>query len=208
MSQPYIIIVDGQQGSFKTSFMSVIAHQMDYFLGDRMTLFSNYELKDSKPFTSFLHFLEVAKCHTSAILLDEAQATLSSRGFSNKGQNNFTELMLYLRKLRTTMFLTSVRFEFIDSRIRDICDIYIYATEERGYVTYNIFDFQRKIHLKTVQISVVRYKSILNQLNLFRTWRPVRSTALPDERTFQLFLERLILENDKYWEQVTQGCLV
>ncbi|MGC5328953.1 AAA family ATPase [Brevibacillus sp. SYSU BS000544] len=202
MAEPYIIIVDGQQGSFKTSFMSVIAHQMGYFMGDRLSLFSNYELKDSKPFRSYTDFLEVAKCHTSLILLDEAQATLSSRGFSNKGQNSFTELMLFLRKLRTTMFLTSVRFEFIDSRIREICDIYIYATEENGFVTYDIFDFQRVRFIKRVQISVAEYKNILTQLNLFRTWRPVRSTSLPDEKTFQLFLEKLIIENDKYWEQV------
>ncbi|MGK5654961.1 hypothetical protein, partial [Brevibacillus formosus] len=190
-----------QMGSFKTSFMSVVAHQL-CFQGGGIDLFSNYELKGSKPFRSYTDFLEVARSESSVICLDESHTTLSSRGFSNKGQTLFTDLLLYLRKMRTTLFCTSVRMEFIDSRVREICDTYIYATNNRGYVTYEIFDFQQKRHIKTVQISEKRFLEVLKALELFKTWRPVRRAELPDDKNFDIFMDTLIVENEKHYMQV------
>lgn len=197
----YIYIVDGEMGGGKTSMMSLLAAHMAYQF-PKLTVWSNYGLKGARPFTSYKDFLHFASLENTLVLFDESNFTLDSRNFAAKGQVMFTELLNYLRKLRATIFFSAVEMETLDSRIRKIIDVYIFARKRNGYHYYEFYEFRTMRLLKRTQIPVKKMKFLLDQLDIYKTWKIVRPTELPDDKDkFHRFVEALDVANDRFYTQ-------
>jgi len=200
----YIYVIDGDMGAGKTSSMSLYAAWLKHHFPNT-TLWSNYGLKGSKHFGSYKDFLEMANEEYSLALMDEATYTLDSRNFNSKGQVYFTQLLTYLRKLRITTFFTAVRMQTLDSRIRDLIDIYVYVRKRGGYHYYQFYEFGTGRLLKESVIPVAKMKYLLEQLDLYKTWKIVRPTELPEKEIFHTFVEKLDLANERYYAQDSIG---
>jgi len=199
----FVYVIDGDMGGGKTSFMSLMACYLSSVFPN-LTVWSNYGLKGSRPFTSYKDFLEMASLDSSLVLLDEAYLTFDSRLFGSKGQIYFTELLYYLRKIRATIMFTAVDWETLDTRIRRVVDVYIFARKERGFHIYEFFHNKSGKLLKRVQIPVSRMQMILNHLDVYKTWKIVRPTELPD-KDFHTFVEWLDMANESYYAGQENG---
>lgn len=196
----FVYVIDGEMGGGKTSFMSVLAAYLKHNFSN-LTVWSNYGLRGSKDFTSYKNFLTMASLESSLVLVDEAHFTFDSRNFSAKGQVYFTELLYYLRKLRVTTFFTAVDMDTLDSRIRKIIDVYIFARKRGGYHWYEFYEYRTMRLLKRVQIPVAKMQFLLDQLDIYKTWKIVRPTELPD-KDFHTFVEHLDNANDRFYTLV------
>jgi hypothetical protein len=192
-----IAIIDGVMGSGKTLAMSILSAYFQQL--SACTLFSNYELNNSKKFTHYRDFLEVALQPSSIIDLDEAHTDLDGRNFNTNVVKFFTHLIFYFRKLRTTIFLATPSIDNLDTRVRANCQLYIRCSKDKINFYYDIFDMQSGRFLKRFKIK----RDIAYQLssNLYDTHNMVHPVLFPADRIeFNMFLEELIATSDNYYK--------
>lgn len=193
------MVFQGYLGSGKTLGASIFSKY--YVERSGCALYSNYGLKDSKPFTSLLDFKEIAKERSSILVLDEAHMDLDARSFSSNHVKFFTQLSYYLRKLRCTLIMTSPSFSDLDSRIRGITNILVFVEKNSVNFNYELWDVQSGKYLKTMRINQQDAFSISNQI--FDTSGMVTPVEVPNKRDdFTDFLEELKIISDMHYKSV------
>lgn len=173
-----LIMIDGYLGSGKTLGMSLKALQWQQKSG--CTLFSNYGLKGSIPFTSFADFKKVAVQPSSIICLDESHLDISNRDFNTNSVKFFVNMVFFLRKLRCTLMMTSPLFHNIDSKIRDITNIYIHVSKRNSIMTYDYYDVEQQYFIKSEQLDLNKISSYIG--DIYDTYEMVIPLEYPKTR--------------------------
>jgi hypothetical protein len=190
----YIWIFDGTLGAGKTLGMTLFSH----YYADRTgaTIYSNYN-GGHKQIEDYRFLLDVAKQHSSIIQIDEAQVSFDSRFFARKGQVYMTQLLFYLRKLRSTMMLSSPSIANIDSRVRQITNIYVFCENKRGNFNYTLFDFQSGKQLRKYAIPHKKAYDFVSAK--YDTSNIVQPFEFPtDDNLFHSFLQEVKETNEQY----------
>lgn len=131
------------------------------------------------------------------LCLDEAHIDLSSRDFNTNNVKFFTNIVFYLRKLRCTLVMTSPLIENIDSRVRNVTNLYCPVRNDRNYFYYPFYDYQLEKYLKTKRIRKIDAFKISEQI--FDTYSMVTPLEYPSSRQeFIDLLEQLKRENALY----------
>ena len=154
-----LIMYDGRMGSGKTSLMSLEA--LLYQKESNCTLFSNYGLSGSLPFTSFEDFKKVAVQPSSIICLDESHLDISNRDYAANSVKFFVNMVFFLRKMRATLMMTSPLFENIDTKVREVTNLYVHCSKQHDHFNYEYYDVERVRLIKTKRISRENIESIM-----------------------------------------------
>lgn len=190
----YLMVFSGPLGSGKTLGMSLMAQH--YRLKSGCTLFDNYGLSNSNLFTSFKQFDEVAQQQSSIICLDEAHTDLDSRASTTNVSRYMTHVIFYLRKMRSTMFLTTPMFENLDSRVRMLTDIYVHVEKDKSRFKYHMYDVQAGRKLKTMTINKEKAFSV----KAYDTHKMVIPMEFPkDKNEYDGIIKNLKQVNDDYF---------
>lgn len=205
----YLMVFSGPLGSGKTLGMSLIAQL--YREKSGCTLYSNYGLTNSKLFTSFEQFSDVAMQPSSIICLDEAHTDLDSRSSTTSISRYMTHVIFYLRKMRATMMMTTPMFDNLDARVRMLCDIYVHVEKDKHRFKYHMYDVQSGNKLKTYSIKKERAFA----LNAYDTHKMVIPMEFPkDKNEYESIIKNLKDVNDSYfmrqaahepWPEVAEG---
>lgn len=191
----HVVIVDGVMGAGKTLCMSILAKRWQAMTG--CTLYSNYGLTGSKELTKFSDFIDVARQPSSIVCLDESHMDLSSRDFNANSVKFFTNLVFYLRKLRCTLFLTSPLFENIDSRVRQVTDIWVHAKKTNSHFIYDFYDVQNSHYIKSKKLE----REVVSKIatGIYDTYAMVTPLEYPQKRDeYNLIFEDLKKEHYMY----------
>jgi hypothetical protein len=197
-----LIFFEGLMGSGKTLGMSIIAKDWQQRTG--CTLYSNYGLKGSKPFTSFYDFLDVCEQPSSIICLDEVHNDIDSRDFNTNAVKYFSHIVFYLRKMRCILMMTSPLFENVESRVRAVTSIVVPVCKDNKYYYYPFYDVQGDRYLKTKRIK----KDIAHMIaaDLYDTYEMVTPLEYPSNRDeFKNLLAELKRRNGSYLEESKAG---
>jgi hypothetical protein len=190
-----LIIMDGYMGSGKTFGMSLKA-----LLWQKMSdcsIYSNYGLIGSKPFIAFEDFIKVAGEESSIITLDESHIDLSSRDFNTNSVKFFTNMIFYLRKMRGTLIMTSPLFDNIDSRVREVTNLYAHVSKDNDFMYYDWYDVQKQSFMYTEKVSLELTASIAPYI--YDTYSMVTPLSYPDKREqYNLIFEQMKAENDLF----------
>lgn len=165
-------------GNGKTLGMSLMAYYFQEQSG--CTLYSNYGLKGSKPFTSFNDFLDVVEQPSSIICLDEVHNDIDSRDFNTNAVKYFSHLAFYLRKMRCTIMMTTPLFANVESRVRGVTSIVIPVSKDKNYYYYPFIDWQSMRALKTKKIRKDSAHILAGQI--FDTFSMVEPLEYPEKR--------------------------
>jgi hypothetical protein len=194
-----LIFFEGQMGNGKTLGMSIVAK--DWAQRSNCTLYSNFGLKGSKPFTSFNDFLDVAVQPSSIVCLDEIHNDIDSRDFNTNAVKYFSHIVFYLRKLRCILMMTSPLFENIESRVRNVTNIVVPVDKDQNYYYYPFYDLQRDNWLKQKRIKKELAEGAAAQI--FDTYEMVTPLEYPANRDeFKNLLSELKVRNKYYLESV------
>lgn len=197
-----LIMYDGRMGSGKTVGMSI--HALNWAKESNCTLFSNYGLTGSLPFTSFADFKKVAVQPSSIICLDESHVDLSNRDFNMNSVKFFVNMVFFLRKLRCTLMMTSPLFENIDSKVRDVTNIYIHVSQKNGYLNYDYYDVEQAKYLKSNRLSLDIVKVIGS--SVYDTYEMVTPLDYPKDRAeFLAVMEDVKRLNKEYMLNLRNG---
>ncbi|HBX23980.1 MAG TPA: hypothetical protein DEF34_10175 [Desulfotomaculum sp.] len=196
----YVWAFTGNLGEGKTSAMSILAH---YYRAkarrarQKIELYSNYGLRDSKRLMTYKDFYNVAESQGSILCLDEAQTSLDSRLFQ-KGSNIYlTQFLFYLRKLRSSLFMTTPHFKNLDSRMRALCNILVDCHRTPGGFIWFIYDAQAQKLLRRRFVPMFKAKQIFDA-GLYDTNKIVTAVSFPkNEREFTKFLHNIVEVNEK-----------
>lgn len=183
-----LFLFDGQLGAGKTLGMTLFALRYRFMCGCQ--LWSNYSMNIAKDFNSYTDFIHLADYNSNIVLLDEAHTSLDSRLFGSKQVIYFTQLIFYLRKLNTTMMLTSPNINTIDKRVRELANIYVFCSKNNYNFNYSIYDVQTGKHLKTY--SIAQSKAIDIVKDVYDTKSIVSPLILPkNDDDFRNFTDLL-----------------
>lgn len=197
-----LFTIEGFLGDGKTLGMSILAKYYQEKSG--CTLYSNYGLAGSKPFTKLEDFFDVAVQPSSIICLDEAHVDLDARNFSTNAVKFFTSIIFYLRKMRCTIYFTSPLVENLDMRVRGITNIHCRAMKTKDYFYYFMSDMQSGRQLKTLKIQ--KEKAFQVASKIFETNSMVTPLEYPEERKqFLTFLSELKAISDSYYVRGSAG---
>lgn len=178
------IVFDGQLGSGKTLGAVLFANYLKA-KSPNTVLYSNFDMKGAKQFTSLENFFEVAQNPSSIIVLDEAHVDLDSRSFNTNHVKFLTATSFYLRKIRATLIMTSPLFENLDSRIRTITNILVLVSKDKTHFYYEMYEPTTLRHLKTKKVR----QDIAFKLNLYDTNSIVSPLEMPVKKDeFDRFL--------------------
>lgn len=158
----YLMGFDGRMGEGKTLGMSLLAQHFRQKSG--CTLYSNYGLAGSRPFTTFEDFLDVAKQPSSIICLDEIHTDLDSRSGNTNVSKYFTHMIFYLRKLRCTMMFASPLISNVEYRVRGVMNVYCHVSKTKNKFRYEMWDMQSEEYLKTITVNQQKVFGIADQI--------------------------------------------
>lgn len=197
----YIMNFEGIMGNGKTLGMSILAKYFQEQSG--CTLYSNYGLVGSKPFTSFNDFLDVAVQPHSILCLDEVHNDIDSRDFNTNSVKYFSHIAFYLRKLNCTLMMTTPLFENVESRVRGVTNIVIPVQKDKKYYYYPIYDWQSMRFLKTKKIKKELAHNIAG--SIFDTNAMVEPLEYPANRDeFKKLLSQLKDTRRDYLERTAE----
>jgi len=176
------IFIQGALGSGKTFMMSLLAHywkEKAQANGGHVELFSNYELKDSKPMRDFETWYDVAQAQGSIVCWDEAQMAFSNRKWSKYGAGVATEVLMFTRKMQSVQIYCSPSINNVDSRIRQIVEILITVRKigDKGFELH-FRDFQTGEFMHKQFLPMWKAKRVF-RLNLYDTFNMVQGFPLP-----------------------------
>jgi len=193
----YVYTFTGFMGNGKTLGMVLFAKMYQQKTG--CTLYSNFGVKGSKPFTSFKDFLKIAKEPSSILLLDECHLDIDSRNSLSNASKYFSHMAFFLRKMRCTLMLTTPLFSNVDSRFRDITYVYVPVRKDKDYFYYPIVDYQEDRLLKTMKMKKENAIKLVNEV--FDTHSMVTPLEYPANKAeFDSLLVDLKKMNDSYYE--------
>lgn len=158
-----LVFYEGIMGSGKTSRMSLDALMFKKKFPN-LTLYSNYGLKGSEPFTDFKQFMDIPFNEHTLICLDESHMDLSNRDFSTNSVKFFTNLIFYLRKLNCTIFMTSPLFENLDSKVRAVTNILVRCRKKEGYFIANYYSLDTGELIKSFSVDDSFIKAYASQI--------------------------------------------
>lgn len=204
----YVWVFTGNLGEGKTFGMSVFAH---YYAararraGIPVELFSNYGLKGSRVLTSYKNFFDVAAVPASICLLDEAHVNLDARLFHRGSNIYMTQFFFYLRKLGSSLFMTTPHIRNLDSRMRLLTNILVECHKVGGGFSFDIWDFQSERFLRRKYLPKYRAQEIF-AAGMYDTHAIVRTVGFPSsEREFDKFLTRIVeIRDDLYPDQPSE----
>lgn len=197
----YHIFIEGGLGAGKTLLMSTLAHHWRHKvrqMGGDIQLFSNYELKDSYDMIHYEDWYEVAKAQGSICCWDEAQMVFDSRQSLKSTSIYATQLLMYMRKIKSIQLYASPSINNVDSRIRQLVEVLISVSKQGNKgILVNFFDYQDKkfgsngrfLHSQFVPQSTLNriYKA-----NYYDTYNMVQGFPLPKtDRQAKEFFEKL-----------------
>lgn len=191
----YVWVFMGNLGDGKTFGMSTLAH---YFAararraGLKVDIYANYEIQGGKPLFGYKDFFNVARSQNSICLMDEAHVNLDSRMF-HKGSNIYmTQFFFYLRKLHTSLFMTTPNIRNLDSRIRMLTNILVICRRYPSGFLYEIYDYQgEKLLAKKFMPRFVANQ--IFKTKMYDTDTIIRNVGFPStEREFDRFLTRVV----------------
>jgi hypothetical protein len=192
-----LMLFTGLMGSGKTLGMSLIAKRYQEQTG--CTLYSNYGLKGSKPFTSFYDFLDVAVQPSSIVCLDEVHNDIDSRDFNTNAVKYFSHIVFYLRKMRCMLFMTTPLFENVESRVRNVTSVVVPVQKDKDYFYYPFIDAHTEVLLK--QWKIKKDTAFKASKTLYDTYSMVTPLEYPANRDeFKKLLHELRVRNDRYLE--------
>lgn len=198
----YVWAFDGfGLGSGKTLGMNIFGR----YYADKCdsNVFQNYEANSGLIIKDYKFFLQVAQSPTSIIKIDEAHVPFDSRFFAKKSQIYATQLLFYLRKLRSVMFYTSPKMQNVDSRVRDITNIYVRCRYKTGSFLYEVFDYQAGKLL--TKFNVNELQAYDYTADYFNTEDMVIPFMFPDdEKEFLSFLNLLQYTNNEFIKEERQ----
>lgn len=192
--------IQGPLGSGKTFLMSLLAHHWREKVmvnGGEVKLFSNYGLKDSQPMDHYTDWYDVAKAQGSICCWDEAQMAFSNRRWSKYGQGIATEIMMYVRKMKSVQLYCSPSINNVDSRIRQIVEVLVNVRKigDKGF-SIMFTDFQTGQFMHKQFLPMWKAKRIF-KLNLYDTYSMVQGFPLPSrEREGETFFKKLEEEHN------------
>lgn len=190
-----LMFFEGQMGNGKTLGMSIYAKDLAQRSG--CTLYSNYGLEGSKPFSSFEDFKDVAIQPSSIVCLDEVQNDIDSRDFNTNAVKYFSHIVFYLRKLRCILMMTSPLFENIESRVRNVTNVVATVSKNEKYYFYSFYDLQGSQPLKQKRIK--KQSAHECAAVIFDTYEMVTPLEYPSSRDeFKKLLNELKLLNKNY----------
>lgn len=193
----YVYTFTGFMGNGKTLGMVLFAKMYQQKTG--CTLYSNFGVKGSKPFTSFKDFLQIAKEPSSILLLDECHLDIDSRNSLSNASKYLSHMAFFLRKMRCTLMLTTPLFSNVDSRFRDITYVYVPVRKDKNYFYYPIVDYQEDRLLTTKRMK--RENAISLAKEVFDTHSMVTPLEYPANKAeFDSILVELKKTNDLYYE--------
>ncbi|OIJ07624.1 ATPase [Anaerobacillus arseniciselenatis] len=193
--------IQGPLGSGKTFLMSLLAHhwrEKVMMNGGDVKLFSNYGLKDSHDMSHFTDWYDVAKAQGSICCWDEAQMAFSNRRWSKYGQGIATEIMMYVRKMKSVQMYCSPSIYNVDSRIRQIVEVLVDVRKigDKGF-TIIFTDFQTGMFMHKQFLPMWKAKKVFKQ-KLYDTYAMVQGFPLPStEKQGQEFFAKLEEEHNK-----------
>lgn len=191
----YVWAFQGNLGEGKTFGASVLAH---YFAsrarrrGVKVELFSNYGLQGSRPLKDYKDFYDVARAPNSICLLDEAHINLDSRLFARGSNIYMTQFFFYLRKLRSSLFMTTPHIRNLDSRIRQLTNILVDCHRHGSAFSYDVYDFAAEKLLRRMYMPGHVAAQIFDT-RIYDSHAIVRNVQFPgNERAFDQFLDNVV----------------
>lgn len=187
--------IQGPLGSGKTFLMSLLAHWWKGKVeakGGKVALFSNYELKDSKPMDNFEDWYKVAEAQGSIVCWDEAQMSFSNRKWSKYGAIVATEVLMFTRKMQSVQIYCSPSIRNVDSRIRDIVEVLINVRKigDKGF-SLHFTDYQTGEFMHKQFIPMWKAKKVF-KLGLYDSFNMVQAVPLPStEKQGEIFFNTL-----------------
>ncbi|WP_205416465.1 hypothetical protein, partial [Escherichia coli] len=95
---------------------------------------------------------KVAVQPSSIICLDESHLDISNRDYSTNSVKFFVNMVFFLRKMRATLMMTSPLFENIDTKVRDVTNVYVHCSNHSNYFNYQYYDVERERLIKKKRI--------------------------------------------------------
>ncbi|MEK3837938.1 zonular occludens toxin domain-containing protein [Paenibacillus sp. FSL R7-0128] len=193
----YLMGFDAAMGEGKTLGMSLIAQH--YRQRSGCTLYSNYGLANSKVFTTFQQFLDVAAQPSSIICLDEIHNDLDSRSSNTNVNKYLSHMIYYLRKIRATIMFASPDIMSIDIRVRNIINVYCRVRKDRQRFHYKMWDMQSSKYLRTIAVDQQKVFAIAKQI--YDDKRMVLPMEFPEKKEEYLEIIHMLKNiSDNFYE--------
>lgn len=146
--QSPIVVIVGNKGSCKTLFLTVRGEYAAEV--EKRKVYSNYKLNNIKYFEYDFEMLInlPEEMRDGVILMDEGHMGADAYNFLGKSNKAITKLATQLRKLNLELWITTQRFRFISSRLRELTDL-VYTMEAakdesgeiiQGVARYELYD--------------------------------------------------------------------
>lgn len=202
----HFIAIQGLLGAGKTTSAAMMAHYYRNRVrarGGDVKLFSNFGLLEAEEMDDYEKWLDVADCHGSVVVWDEAQTQFDSRQWSKGDQIYATQLLNYCRKMNSVQIIVAPNFANIETRIRQLTEVLINVVRvgKKG-IRLEYYDYQagfgdrlgKFMHSRFLPASKVAQ---IHSLNLFDTYRMVRGFPMPrTERSQKAFWDELQLRHE------------
>lgn len=124
------------------------------------------------------------------VVYDEIHQNLDSRAYAGKQARYWTQFLMYLRKLRITMLLTSqsIRHQ-VDVRIRDNIDLLVECRKTKAGFAYDLWDPKAEKYLGR---RFIPYRTASLFYGIYDTYYLVRPMRFPTtEKAYVEFLDAL-----------------